>query len=121
MHSGFILLWSSLASAANLRKRLFLNDGSCMIRPTIIDMSHFELKYYPFIISLNKFTGTSYDLSSKICVPKETKNINVKAFNMITSEDEAKAMTEHDSCDCKENSLVQHVIQNKAVIKNVSV
>ena len=34
-------------------------------------------------------------------VPKETKDINVKAFNMITNKDEAKAMMEHISCDCK--------------------
>ena len=35
------------------------------------------------------------------CVLKETKGIYVKAFNMITNKDEAKAMTEHISCDCK--------------------
>ena len=34
-------------------------------------------------------------------VPKETKNINVKVFNMVTKKDEAKAMIEHISCDCK--------------------
>ena len=28
-------------------------------------------------------------LSTKICVPKETKNINVKAFNMIANKNEA--------------------------------
>ena len=36
-----------------------------------------------------------------MCVPKETKDINVKVFNMITNKYEAKAMTEHISCDCK--------------------
>ena len=40
-------------------------------------------------------------LSPKICVPKETEDINVKAFNMIKHKDEAKAMTERISCDCK--------------------
>ena len=34
-------------------------------------------------------------------VPKETKDIDVKAFNMITNKNEAKAMTEHISCGCK--------------------
>ena len=72
-----------------------------MIRPTFIDMNTNELKYYPFIINLNKCTGSCNVLSPKICVPKETKDINVKAFNMITNKDEAKAMTEHISCDCK--------------------
>ena len=53
------------------------------------------------MISLNKCTRSCNVLSSKICVPKETKDINVKAFNMITNKDETKAMTEHISCDCK--------------------
>ena len=53
------------------------------------------------MISLNKCTGICKVLSPKICVPKETKDINVKAFNMITNKDEAKAMTEHISCYCK--------------------
>ena len=39
---------------------------------------------------------------------KGNKNINVKAFNMITSKDEAKAMTEHITCDykCKIHSTI---------------
>ena len=53
------------------------------------------------MISLNKYTGSCNILSTKICVPKETKDINVKAFNMITNKDEAKAMTEHISYDFK--------------------
>ena len=38
-------------------------------------------------------------LSPKVCVPK--KDINVKAFNIITNKNEASP-----------NSIVQHVIQN---------
>ena len=72
-----------------------------MVRPTLIDMNPNELKYYPFIISLNKCTVSCNVFSSKICVPKETKHIYVKAFNMITNKDEAEAMGEHISCDCK--------------------
>ena len=52
------------------------------------------------MISLNKCTRSCNVLSPKICVPTETKDINVKAFNMITNKDEARAMTEHISCDC---------------------
>ena len=79
----FIVLLSSLARVADLTKCLFLNDEPCMVRPTIIDMNPVNV------------------LSPKICVPKKTKDINVKAFNRITNKDEAKAMTEHISCDCK--------------------
>ena len=36
-----------------------------------------------------------------ICVPKEAKDVNVKALNMITNKNEAKPMTKYISCDCK--------------------
>ena len=72
-----------------------------MVRPTLIDMNPDELRYYPFMISLNKCTGSCNALSPKICVPKETNDINVKAFYVTTNKNEAKAMTEHISCDCK--------------------
>ena len=72
-----------------------------MVRLTLIDVNTGELKYYPFMISLNKCAGICSILSPKICVPKETKHINLKAFNITTNKDEAKAMTGHISCDCK--------------------
>ena len=72
-----------------------------MVRPSPIDMNAAELKYYPFMIRLNKCTWTCNVLSPKICVPEEAKDTNVKAFNIIANKIEAKAMTEQISCDCK--------------------
>ena len=42
-----------------------------MVRPTLIDMSTVELIYYPFMISLNKGTGSCYALSTKIVFQKK--------------------------------------------------
>ena len=84
MFSLFIVLLSFSTSLAT--KGLFLNDKPCSVRPTLIDLIPVKLKYYPFIISLNKCTGSCNVLSPKICLPKETKYINVKAFNMIANE-----------------------------------
>ena len=95
----FIVLLSF--SESLVTKCLFLNDELCMVRPTLIDMNPVELKYYPFMISLNKCTGSCSVLSPKICVPKEAKDINVRAFNMITNKNESKAIIEHISCGCK--------------------
>ena len=53
------------------------------------------------MISLNNCVGSCHVLSPEIRVLKETKDINVKAFNMIINKDEAKVMTEHVSCECK--------------------
>ena len=69
--------------------------------PTLTHLNPVELKYYPFTISLNICTGSFNILSPKICVPKETRDVNDKAFNMITNKNDAEVMTEHISCDCK--------------------
>ena len=81
MFSMFIVLLSfsksleRVAKISDRTKRLFLNDEPCMFRPTPIVANPNEIKYYSFIISLNKYTGSCNVLSSKICIPKETKDI----------------------------------------------
>ena len=44
-----------------------------MVRPTNIVMNSVELKYYPFVISIDKCTGSCNVVSPKISFPKETK------------------------------------------------
>ena len=53
------------------------------------------------MVSLDKCAGSCKVLSPKLCVPKETKDINMKAFNMMTKKNEAKAKKKHIPCDCK--------------------
>ena len=53
---------------------LFLNGEPFIVRPTLIDMNPNELKYYPFIVSLNKCAGSCNVLSPKMCVPKEIED-----------------------------------------------
>ena len=72
-----------------------------MTRPTLLDLSPVELKYYPFIISLDKCCGNRNVLSPKLYVPKKKQKTNVRAFNTITIKNETKTMTKHVSCDCK--------------------
>ena len=82
----FILLFRFSSSLArNRTQSLSLNDEPCMVRPTLIDLKPVELKYHPFMISLDKCTGSFNVLSPKICVPKGKKDINVKTFNMLTN------------------------------------
>ena len=101
MFNLIVLLGFSESSARDQTKCLFLNDKSSMVRPILIDKNPVELKYYPFMIIIDKLTGSSNVLSPKICVPKETKGIYVQEFNMITNKDEAEALVKHLSCNCK--------------------
>ena len=79
----------------------------CMATPTLIDLNLVEFKYYPFMISLDKCSGSCNILSPQICVPKEAKDINIKVFKMIRNKNDAKAMTKHISFDwkCKFNGI----------------
>ena len=53
-----VLLTFSESLARDRTKCLFFNDEPCMVRPTLINLNPVELKYYPFMISLDKFTGS---------------------------------------------------------------
>ena len=64
---------SSLACVTDRTKWRSLNDEPSMVRPTLVYFNPAELKYYPFMISLNKCTGNCNVLSQKICVPKKSQ------------------------------------------------
>ena len=54
---------------------------------TLIDLHLIKLNYHSIMVSLNKCNESCnavHGLSTKICVPSKTKNVNVKLFNMIT-------------------------------------
>ena len=87
----FIALLSFSKSLST--KYVLLNNEPCMIKPFLIDLNPVELKYYSFMISLDK-CNRSYnsvnDLSMRICLPSETEDVNIKVFNMITNGNEVK-------------------------------
>ena len=54
-------------------KGLSLNDQPCMVRAILIDLNPVELKYYPFMISLDKCSGSCNILSPKNVFRKKQK------------------------------------------------
>ena len=83
-------------------------------RTSLIDLNPVELKFYPFIFSLDECTGSCNVLSLKTCVPKETKDTNVKAFDMTMK---LKQWQNIFHVIVNANSIVQNVIQIKNGIK----
>ena len=68
-----------------------------MTRPTLIDLNPVKLNYYPFMVSLDKCSGTcnaADDLSTKMRVQSKTKDVNVKLFNTSARINEAKTWIE---------------------------
>ena len=95
----FIVLLSF--SESLVTKCVSLKDEPCMVRLTLIDLNPVVLRYYPFMIILSKCTGSCNVLFPKICVPKKTKDINVKVFDMVENRNEAKTLVKHTSCNSK--------------------
>ena len=98
----FIPLLSFRISLAT--KCVSLSGKPCIAKPTFFYLKHVELNSYPFLISLDKCNGRCNavdDLSTKICVLSQTKAINVKVFNMITTINKAKKLIIHILCDFK--------------------
>ena len=65
------------------------------------------MHYYPFAVRLGRYVGSCNalnDLSNKVCVPNETKDLNLSVFNMITGINESKVLTKHITCKCKSKS-----------------
>ena len=59
--------------------------------PTLINLHSNEysegLCYYPFAVNLDRCIGscnTLNDLSNRVCVPKETEDLNLSIFNIVT-------------------------------------
>ena len=52
-----------------------MNNEPCMIRPTLVDLNPVWLNYYPFMVRLDKCSGSFNsvdDLSTNICVRQKT-------------------------------------------------
>ena len=63
---------------------MFLNNQSCMNRPTLINLNSDEynqvLQYYPFVFNLVRCNGSCNTLdntSGRICVPNKTEDVNL--------------------------------------------
>ena len=75
MFSQFItLLCFSSSLAHDWTTGLFLNDQPDMVRPFLIDMNPVELKYLPFMISLDKFSGIVVYYLQKICYKRNKRH-----------------------------------------------
>ena len=63
------------------------NNQECKIRTKVIDINNNEPTFYPFNISVNKYSGSCNNINdpyAKLCVPGVVKNTNVKVVNLTS-------------------------------------
>ena len=57
--------------------------------------------FFSFSIKTSKCSGSCNNINysyAKICVPNVVKNLNVKAFNLMSRTNEARHMEWHETC-----------------------
>ena len=81
-----IMLCSSLPNV-NLLECISMKNQECKVRSEIVNINSNDPIFYPFSIKINKCSGNCNNISNpyaRICVPDTVKNLNVKAFNLIS-------------------------------------
>ena len=74
------------------------------MKRNIIILNTNEPMFYPYIIKINRCKGSRNKINdpyAKICVPNQTKNANVKVFNLMSRTNETRHIKWHETCKCK--------------------
>ena len=64
-----------------------MKNQECRARSEIVNVNTDEPVFYPFIIKVNKCSGSCNNINNpygKTCIPDIIKNINVKVFNLMS-------------------------------------
>ena len=96
-----VTFFSSLSNV-NPLKCISLKNLECIVRPKIVDINSYYHIFYPFSITISKCSGNCNinDQYAKICVPDTVKNLNVKAFNLMTLTNKMRHIKWHETCKC---------------------
>ena len=82
-----------------------MNNQECRIRPQIVNVDGGDPVFFPFSIKTSKCSGSCNNINNpyaKLCVPNAVKNLNVRAFNLMSRTNETTRHIEwHETCKCK--------------------
>ena len=90
--------------SVNSLECISMNNLECKIRTEIINLNTNEPMFNPYSIKIKKCKGSCNAISdsyAKICVPNQSKNTNVKVFNLMSRTNETRHIKWHKTCKCK--------------------
>ena len=92
-----------LSNFMNALDCISMKNRECKVRPEIISINSNNPMFCPFSIKIDKCSGNCSNIDdpyAKICVPDVIKDLNVKAFNLMTRTNETKFIEWHEKCKC---------------------
>ena len=97
---GLTVLSSSITGALNW---VSMNNQKCKVRPKNVDINSNSPMFYPFSIKVNKCSGNCNNINdpyAKICEPDTVKDLNVRVFNLTSTNNETRHIEWHKTCKC---------------------
>ena len=91
-------------SSLNSLKCISMNNQECKLKPQIVNVNSDEPVFFPFSIKISKCSGSCNNINNpyaNLCVPDVVKNLNVRAFNLMSRTNETKYIEWHETCKCK--------------------
>ena len=78
-----------------------MKNQECKIRLQVVHVNSNNPIFYPFSIEISKCSGNCNNINdpySKICVPDNIKNLNIKVFNQMSRTNETRFIEWHKKC-----------------------
>ena len=97
---GLTVLLNSITGALNC---VSMNNQKCKVRPKTVDINSNKPVFYPISIKVNKCSSNCNNINNpyvKICVPENVKDLNVRAFNLMSITNETRHIKWHKTCKC---------------------
>ena len=91
-------------SSVNSLECVSMNNQECKMRTEIINLNTNETIFYPYSIKINRCKGSCNTINNpcaKICVPDQSKDTNVKVFNLMSRTNETRHIKWHKTCKCR--------------------
>ena len=81
-----------------------MNNHEWKIRPQIVNVNSDQPVCFPLSIKASKCSDSCNNINdphAKLCVPDVVKNLNAKAFNLMSRTNETRHIEWHETCKCK--------------------
>ena len=97
-----MMFFSSLSNV-NPLECISLKNQECKVRPQIVNVNSNNPTFYPSSIKISKCSGNCNNITdpnARICEPDVVKNLNVKAFNLMSKTNETRHIEWYETCKC---------------------
>ena len=100
----------------NSLESISMKNQQCKVREEVINVNTNNPVFYLFSVKVNKCSGNCNNINdpyARLCVPNVVKNINLKAFNLMSWSNQTKQIKWLESCkrECRLNSIVCNIKQ----------